>query len=305
MDEAKANMDVIIPLTLYGLDAELKAPLSIFNKDGCTIQIEDFSSEEKNDFFQIMNFEIKDGEPYYGISPERHPFAISVGDLSTKYRDLLLGNYKLVVRSGGTKEFWTIIDRVEFIFKTVLGIGFLMRKTMNKNSSVGNGFSKLNRSVISRREIKVLSKSDFEKMKNLMSSIINGNLHKHIPKIDTLKFFLDTAMSQFPNPHIASAFYIVILESIFCKTSQELSYKFSMRLAKIRKEGMIERKKYQGWYDKRSKIFHGGRSNFDKEEITELEKIACWAIQEYIKKPEAFEENQLDEQLLDCNDRNP
>ena len=71
-----------------------------------------------------------------------------------------------------------------------------------------------------------------------------------------------------------------------------------MRITKTQSEDLKFFKKLILFYDKRSKLFHYGKDDFNKEELKELEELACVAICTYLKNPGSFSNEILNKLLL-------
>lgn len=292
-------MKIILPLTTRQIESGILTPIELFKRSDLTITIEDFSSSDKEIFFGVKNLRINGDDVKFELETDR----LRLNDLPQKiggeYRDIVLGNYKVVISSGiQNAAVWESKNRAELIFKTVLGCGFPVSLNIAPGTMFDNSLSQSHKPAISRRSIQVVNKEILERVLKLCQVLFPPE--KEMPdKGETLKFFLDTAMSQVPNTAISGAFYVTLLESIFASEKDtEIRYRFSMRLAKIKREGRDYQGKIKKFYDKRSRVFHGSSTQLSKDELVFLESEACWAIEEYLKDPERFQPEKLDQLLL-------
>lgn len=101
---------------------------------------------------------------------------------------------------------------------------------------------------------------------------------------------------------------MITLENLFLKkTSQELSYKLSMRMAHILGEGQKDRINIFNFikdaYNLRSKIVHGEKSNkLDNQKFLELRELARKSIIYFLENKDNWDGKKLDRLILEARE---
>jgi len=101
---------------------------------------------------------------------------------------------------------------------------------------------------------------------------------------------------------------MITLENLFLKkTSQELSYKLSMRMANILGEGQKDRINIFNFikdaYNLRSKIVHGEKSNkLDNQKFLELRELARKSIIYFLENKDNWDGKKLDRLILEARE---
>lgn len=290
-------MKIFLPLKISAISNKLTLPIRLYKKKGIVITLDDFTIKEKEWFFSLKDLKIKDNNTYLA---KYSGLLTSVLNHKPEYHDYVMAKLKVVIEGPKNVNLQKLEDKVDLVFKIVIGRGFPIYKIChtedNEDTIFNHGLVQKNKSVISRRNI-TLDESNLKRIKNLIEILdIDSNLGN---KIELLQFYLNTAMSQVPNTEISGAFYVSILESIFVpENNQEIGYRFSMRLAKKREKSYEYCRKIKDLYNQRSKVFHGQKANFTVEELKFLEEESCWAIEEYLKDAKNFDGKNLDQLLL-------
>lgn len=282
-------MQIVLPTIIQKCESIF--PKKLFEANGITIVIEKFSIEDKQELFKIEGLTVNQDK--IDLKTAKDPKVL------IDYPEYICGGYKIIIEKQTTNasELQKIQGILDFIFRIIMGSGFPIGKFVKINDSDLGGIFYTNKRIISKRKNIILTIDKISRIKNLLKILIS---QMELKRIDTMKFFLETAMSQVPNTGIAGAFYITILENIFLpKQVSELQYRFSMRITKYRKEKWEYKEKMKNLYDKRSKIFHGTGDKFTIEDLIFLENETCWALEEFIKDQMKFTDENLDKILID------
>ena len=263
----------------------------LYDKSKVNVKIEKFLLKEKERFFNIKNLKItKAGDLKFDDANSTKSFFNW-----NSCQECIKTNYKLVIEgeSKSSHELQEIQGIVELAFKIIIGCNFPFQKFESKdfmNGSLGQD----HKIFTSKRNKKIINKKVIDRLKKLIDILVKENSKK---KIELFKFFLNSAMTS--QVGLSGALYISILESIFLlNNNPEITYRFSMRFTKFKKENLEYRNKIKDLYGKRSKMFHSGKNKFSEEELKFLEEEACSAIESYLLDSEFFTDENLDNLLI-------
>ncbi len=287
-------MEFIFSLEIKKISKELKLPIILIKpKGGGIVKIDGFSIKEKEWLFGMKDLKISgDGESFRAGSMENRFFN------PLDHREEILSDYKIVIKkkTDNPSLLQDIEQPLDFALRIILGCGLRLSRTRDTKTLFNNSGMGGSGRVFSCRKNRIIDAQTVTRLRNLLRLLVNSGANEH--RLDLLRFLLRTTMAQL-DFNITGSLFISILESIFVpEKGSEIGYRLSFRLTKSRGQNLLYQKYIKKLYGKRSVVFHGGKGDFSKEDIGFLERESCWAIEQYILKPNHFLKDKLDSILL-------
>jgi len=292
-------MIILAPLRIEQVNDDIRIPYVLINNKEIQVTIENFTIKEKEWFFGFKNLKIDKQKIKYD-SVDTNSYNLR------RFQDVLTP-YKLVVENKKknsdidllTWQTQKILDELGLIFEIIIGCEFSIYKYKQISKKITSEpliWGEYN--IHSARQIDKLDPQALGKIKSLTNAYLRDkSLINSTPVI-----YFDLAMSQV-NKDIRGSLFISSLESIFARDSNtEIAYRLSLRMTKLRGEGIEYKNKVCKLYGKRSRVYHGDKTNtFTEEDLKFLEEEVCWALEKYVTEPKNFEAKTLDKLLLDKN----
>ncbi len=288
-------MKIIAPTCLKSIKTTDLIPIKLYEGGGVTIQIDEMSNGEIEDFFSIKglkrNIDLNTIQQVEGI--------FNVNDL-TNHKEKIMAKYKIIINqdSNNIIEGRKLISHLDLIFKTIISDNIGTYKFEDTGSfpdsflhSGGKGhFSDL-KTEITEKELGQIKKG--------IEGILTKTDNDFLEKINLLKILLDHSMSTEDYSGAQGSFIVTILESLYTpERAPEIAFRFSARIVKKNKLGFEKFKLLKEIYHYRSDFFHTGKNSFKKEIFPDIQLLAQNSILNYIEEPDQYSEDQLDKNLL-------
>lgn len=284
---------LVIPLeqtTTLGL------PLTVASTDSAVVTLKTLDADVIEQAFRHKFEELDENryqiirtDPYDYFADDNMPYFLHNAHLQL-----------FVTTNGDSFNDDDLIRRISFALHCVLGSADEYVSWMHSGEGSISTISSRGeyRSFNSSSVVGVIGQEQIEDMKTIIEYTPNDDLSDE--KFNTIRALYSAAIHQAKSRDVSCVLYISILEAIYVQDDSELSYKLSMRIAKMFSKDATYAKHIKDLYTKRGHVIHGSQKGevFSHDQHRELEELTRLSVLMLIRDPHRFTRQALDDLLL-------